>query len=161
MTNASPDFANDQVKLHRYSGMWFPLLVVAVFIGVLLFRSGVFENNENAHGIPPGFAHNMTVRDAAMESMERGEPLLVMFSASWCPPCKRMKAGPLRSQEVQDWLETTGDALYVDVDQQADEAREWGIRAMPTFVLLNGGYEVKRIEGGMDARHLIDWLNSY
>lgn len=38
--------------------------------------------------------------------------------------------------------------VAVDVDKSGDVAEEYGIEAMPTFVLIKNGKEVSRIKGG-------------
>lgn len=160
MTYSTPDFADDQVKpMPSIRVFVFPLVIFFLLVAAMLYRSGAFAG-KHAHELPPQFSSRIAVADAIEQADEIGVPLLVMFSASWCGPCKMMKAGPLRSDAVQSWLETTGSALYVDVDEQPDDANAYSVRAMPTFVLFENGRELKRIVGGMDAKSLVEWLNT-
>lgn len=42
--------------------------------------------------------------------------------------------------------------VAVDVDKSGDLAQSYGIKAMPTFVLLKGEEEIGRLEGGHKER---------
>ena len=80
---------------------------------------------------------------------------VIMFSASWCPPCQRTKPVfvALR-QEVKDiQLE------IVDIDEAKNLAEQFDVRAVPTFVLLNDDKEVARKSGGMTAEQLKAFIN--
>ena len=72
------------------------------------------------------------------------EKLVILdFTASWCGPCQRI--GPM--------LKTLATRLpqilivKVDVDDCQDVAADFNVDAMPTFVFLKGGKEVKRFSG--------------
>lgn len=65
---------------------------------------------------------------------------LIKFGASWCAPCK--SASKFLSQFDSD--------KYVEIDITADEdtAAKFGIKQIPTFVLVNvNGDEVDRFNG--------------
>ncbi|KAL6585755.1 hypothetical protein OROMI_002399 [Orobanche minor] len=66
--------------------------------------------------------------------------MVVNFSASWCGPCKLME--PFFNQ-----LSKYSDVNFVkiDVDDLPDVAREFGVTAMPTFMLLKQGKEVLKV----------------
>ncbi|KAK8644292.1 hypothetical protein V6N13_123603 [Hibiscus sabdariffa] len=62
--------------------------------------------------------------------------MVIDFSASWCGPCKLMEP-PLTAMADK----------FSDVDELPDVAQEFGVQAMPTFVLLKKGKEVDRVVG--------------
>jgi thiol-disulfide isomerase/thioredoxin len=67
--------------------------------------------------------------------------VLLDFSATWCMPCQQMNPTVSR-------LMRQGYAIRkVDVDQEPELARKYGIRSIPAFVLVVDGKEVNRITG--------------
>ncbi|KAK8586873.1 hypothetical protein V6N13_085892 [Hibiscus sabdariffa] len=69
--------------------------------------------------------------------------MVIDFSASWCGPCKFMEPA------LNDMAAKFTDVEFVklDVDELPDVAQEFGVQAMPTFVLLKNGKEVDRVVG--------------
>ena len=65
------------------------------------------------------------------------------FSASWCGPCKTLAP---TFNEVKNSF--TG-VLFneYDIDDSSDVASQFGIRSVPTVILVKDGKEVKRIVG--------------
>ena len=59
------------------------------------------------------------------------------FSAPWCSPCKMLSP-------VMEQVSNTIPVNKINVDEQPDFAQRYGIRSVPTVVLLEGGLEVKR-----------------
>lgn len=69
------------------------------------------------------------------------DTLLLDFSAPWCGGCKVMEPTVHR-------LATDGYPVQqINIDQQPDLARRFGISHVPCFVLVSGGREVERISG--------------
>ena len=62
------------------------------------------------------------------------------FSAPWCGPCKMLSP-------VMEQVGNTMPVKRVNVDEQSDLAQRYGIRSVPTVVLLENQIEVKRIIG--------------
>lgn len=77
------------------------------------------------------------------------------FFATWCGPCKRI--APLFEEFAEKYKEIT--FLKVDVDESAELVDFFGVSAMPTFVFLQNGAIVKRIEGA-DPRAILDTLDA-
>ncbi len=76
----------------------------------------------------------------------RGEVLF--FNASWCGPCRQMK--PIVSQLRHHGFHMRD----VDIDKNKKLADKYNIRAVPTFVFVENGSEVKRFSGGTSADNL-------
>ena len=62
------------------------------------------------------------------------------FSAAWCQPCKTVSP-------VMEQVGNTIPVKKINVDEQSDLAQRYGIRSVPTVVLLENQIEVKRIIG--------------
>lgn len=71
-------------------------------------------------------------------------PVLVDFTASWCPPCKMMK--PVMD-ELAKAYEGKIRIVTMDTDQYPDTMTEYDVMGLPTFILFEGGEPVKRIIG--------------
>jgi thioredoxin-like negative regulator of GroEL len=75
------------------------------------------------------------------------------FSAPWCLPCKSF--GP-----TMDRVAFNGIPLRkVNIDYEADASTRFGIRSVPTVVLVANGQEVKRFVGAKSEQQVIDWYN--
>jgi thioredoxin 1 len=77
---------------------------------------------------------------------------ILRFTASWCGPCKTL-AKNLEESNISIPIEV------VDVDVQSDIAVEYGIRGVPTLVLLDENIEVKRLVGSKTVAELKEWIN--
>ena len=78
---------------------------------------------------------------------------VLRFTASWCQPCK-MLAKTLEDVETQIPIEV------IDIDVQQELAMDYGIRGVPTLVMLDGDIEVKRVSGMLMKNQLTEWLGA-
>ena len=83
-----------------------------------------------------------------------GKPLVIDFTATWCPPCKRI--GPIYESKVSEYPELVLKKL--DVDANAEGAAAAGIQCMPTFKVYKNGAEAEKMEGASD-QGLVELLN--
>lgn len=69
------------------------------------------------------------------EVMNSEKPVLIDFWASWCGPCKML------SPVVDEISEETTDVKVgkVNVDEQPELARQFGVMSIPTLVLIKDG----------------------
>ena len=77
---------------------------------------------------------------------------ILRFTASWCGPCK-MLAKNLESVNANIPIEV------VDIDVHNEIAMDYGIRSVPTLVMLDENTEIKRIVGMQSLKQLEDWIN--
>lgn len=85
------------------------------------------------------------------ELINSGKPVLVDFFATWCGPCKAM-------HPVLEALKAeVGDAariVKIDVDQKQALAMQYGIQAVPTFIIFKEGKPVWRHSGVINGEEL-------
>jgi thioredoxin 2 len=82
-------------------------------------------------------------------------PLLVDFWAPWCGPCKAMAP---QFERAAAHLEPTIRLAKVNTDDEQELASRFGIRGIPTMVLLKKGREIARQSGIMDAGAIQRWV---
>jgi thioredoxin-like negative regulator of GroEL len=79
-----------------------------------------------------------TYAEAKAQAVSQNKPILIDFFAEWCGPCKQFAAAVGSNAEIQKALEPV--ILYrVDSEKGAgkDLAKEFSVRAYPTFIMVN------------------------
>jgi thioredoxin 1 len=92
------------------------------------------------------------------EVLESDTPVLVDFWAEWCGPCRMV--GPI----VNEIADENGDKLKVlklNVDENPNTAREYGVMSIPTLLVFKGGQPEKRIVGAKPKSALMSDLAEY
>ena len=70
------------------------------------------------------------------EAVNGDKPVLVDFWATWCGPCRMIAPAVEEVAEDFDGRAVVG---KVDVDEQAELARRFGIMSIPTLMVFRGG----------------------
>ena len=89
------------------------------------------------------------ISEAEFDNTLKGstKPILVDFSAEWCPPCKMLAPVIERiSLEFDDKLDVRG----VNIDESPNLAQRFMISGVPTLIFFRDGNEVKRLVGFRD-----------
>jgi thioredoxin 1 len=73
---------------------------------------------------------------------------VLYFTADWCNPCQR-------TRPITDELKREGiiDFLYVELSE------EFGIKSIPTYILIEDGIEVKRMNGAKTRQEFLDFMD--
>ena len=85
-------------------------------------------------------------------------PVLVEFTATWCPPCRMI--APVLAQIA---AEQTGRlrVVAIDVDENPLTTRIYGVMGMPTLALFIGGEVVTTIVGARPQAMILKALEPY
>lgn len=75
------------------------------------------------------------------------KPVLIDFYATWCGPCKAMS--PI-VESIGKEVQGSARVLKIDVDRNQAIASQYGIQAVPTFMIFKKGKIVWRQSGGSD-----------
>lgn len=78
---------------------------------------------------------------------------VLKFSAAWCGPCQALGM-TIKSED--DW---GVEIKEIDIDEELDLASKYGIRSVPTLVMLEDGAEVKRKSGALNKVQLKEFIN--
>ncbi|MDX2089678.1 MAG: thioredoxin domain-containing protein [Kofleriaceae bacterium] len=112
----------------------------------------------NALGCPSASAamtteHLEAFTDAnfAAEVLGSRLPVLVDFSADWCPPCHVLR--PVIGKLADDYVGRLRVGVS-DVDQNGEIATRYRIHSLPTLLVFRGGNVVARVEGGLPRPRL-------
>jgi len=147
----------------RWPSGW--VIAALIFAIVLLQWSSLKELYYNVAGIdaaesPIKWQHDL---DAALISAKNKQrPVLLVFGASWCPPCKKMKRDVWPDPQVAEFVESNFVPLYVDVDDrsQAELSTRYSVSSIPAvFVLDSEGAAVDK-RSSMSASATLAFLKS-
>jgi len=77
---------------------------------------------------------------------------ILYFTAAWCGPCKAL--GP-----IMDSLQGQINFDKIDVDSNTDLSAQYGVRGVPSLVLLENGEEIGRLVGVQSKEAILEFYN--
>ena len=100
------------------------------------------------------------VESAKVVAATSGKPILLVFSASWCPACKVMEHEVWPDPDVSQAANAGFVPVYVDVDdrQHAAVTRRYEVGAIPTVLIVDGDGTVLRQANSMSRSQALRFL---
>jgi thioredoxin-like negative regulator of GroEL len=74
------------------------------------------------------------------------------FTADWCAPCKAL--GPTMNR-VSEQISVN----KINIDYEADVIQKYGVRNIPTVILVENGQELRRFSGNKSYNDVIQFIN--
>ncbi len=112
---------------------------LAVFAAVMLVViAGVLSSARAAAPV-----EEINTQNFSQKVLESPIPVVLQFDAKWCPYCRKVQ--PLLAELAADKAGQV--AVYrLDIDKDLGIAQLFGVKSLPTIVLIKKGMEVSRIE---------------
>jgi thioredoxin 1 len=95
---------------------------------------------------------DVTDQDFEERVLKSDEPVLVDFWAEWCVPCHMV------SPVVEEIGQEKGENLRVaklNIDENPEVTRRYGVMSIPTLMLFKGGEEKARVVGARGKEALL------
>lgn len=84
------------------------------------------------------------------------KPDLLIFSATWCGPCQQLK----KTIEANPQLVDAYEVYLIDVDEEKEMAQQYGVKSLPTLIILQPNGKLRRKSGFSGVADLRRWLDA-
>jgi len=103
-------------------------------------------------------AKSVTDSEWETEVLSSSTPVLVDFWAEWCGPCRMV--GPV-VEEIADEKAGALKVLKLNIDDNPETVRKYGVMSIPTLVVFRDGDEKKRLVGSRGKAQLLAEVEPY
>ncbi len=101
---------------------------------------------------------NTTDSGFAADVLASDIPVLVDFWATWCAPCKAI--APVL-EALSGELAGKVKIVKVDVTDNQETAAKYGVRNIPTLLMMKNGEVVGQAVGALPKSQLLDFINQH
>jgi len=102
-------------------------------------------------------AFTFTDANFETEALKSDKVVVVDFWAEWCGPCKMMS--PIIDKLADDYKEQAVIGK-LDVDSESATSIKYGVRSIPTILLMKGGEVVDKVVGATTYSKLEEKLKA-
>jgi thiol:disulfide interchange protein len=144
----------------RWGLLLWALLIAAIAYLQWPMPKGTFYKATNAQAPASAVAWRADYAAALAEAGRNRKPMLLDFTAPWCPPCKVMTHEVWPDPEVADTVNHMYVPVLVDVDdpQNAEVAQRYDVRGIPSVLVLDAEGHVVKQGGFMSKSDMLNFL---
>ena len=137
--------------------LWTGLIAVVVVVQWPMLKGSYYRAAEAA---PPqtSIQWRTDLPSALLEAQRTGKAVLVDFSADWCPPCIVMKHDVWPDDGVEDAVAQSYIPVLIDVDNDSTVGERYGVRGIPTVLVLDARGQVVRRGSFLTASGMVKFL---
>jgi thioredoxin 1 len=105
-------------------------------------------------------ANTNDVTDATWTSdvLQADRPVLVDFWAEWCGPCR--KVAPVLEEIAESELGEKVRIVKLNIDENPNTARDYGIMSIPTLTVFKGGEPVQSVLGVQPKGKIVEMIQN-
>lgn len=100
------------------------------------------------------YAVNIDENNFSDEIIRSDRPVLLDFWAPWCGPCRMV--GPIVEEIARERADIK--VAKVNVDEQPELARQFGVMAIPTLVMMKDGKVTSQAAGARPKAQILAML---
>ncbi|MBQ7229405.1 MAG: thioredoxin [Oscillospiraceae bacterium] len=100
-------------------------------------------------------AVNINLNNFRQEVLNSDKPVLLDFWAPWCGPCRMVV--PLVEQIADERSDVK--VGKVNIDEEFELARQFGVMSIPTLVVMKDGQVVRQATGARPKHQILEMLN--
>lgn len=158
--NMSEDTNGGRAPRNWLRSLVWPVALFALMVVALQwprFREMIY----GSHYPEAAFTWQDNWQSAQQMSSQSNKPILLVFSASWCPPCQRMKRTVWPDEEVGRVVQSEYVPMYVDVDlpQHEELVGRYNIQGIPSIFLVDHAGNILRRGNFMDRSEMLSFLD--
>ena len=134
------------------------LLVIGAWAGAYALRGGGEKH------VMEGWADGMPAGQRAAQDADK--PMVVLFTAGWCPPCRALKKNVLTQGKVHAALQADFVPVQIDLTDTSSEnpntavAQAYGVQGIPAVILMSPtGEPIEAYQGKHDVASFTAWLS--
>jgi thiol:disulfide interchange protein len=149
-------------RAHRRVPWGTMLVLVAIAYLQWPMLKGFFYRVSGVEAPASSIAWREDFEAATAEAKASDKPMLLVFSASWCPPCNAMRHDVWPDTAVSQVVNSDFVPRNVDVDSPASAsvARRYGISGIPAVLVVDANGNVVRRESYMSRSMALDFLRA-
>jgi len=98
----------------------------------------------------------VTDEDFATEVLAAQGPVLVEFTADWCPPCRQL--APVLAEVAEEQADRLK-VVALDVDRNPETQAAYGVLSMPTLMVFRSGEPIRSMVGARAKARLLRELD--
>lgn len=137
--------------------LWAGLIVVVVAIQWPMLKGFYYRAAEEPPP-PTSIQWRTDLASALLEAQRTDKAVLVDFNADWCPPCIVMKHDVWPDDAVEDAVTQSYIPVLIDVDNDTTVGERYGVRGIPTVLVLDAAGHVVRRGGFLNASGMVKFL---